>query len=154
VSRDPRLLAEEGYIEARGGASFYFAPDAVVLQNEHFLQTHCFRLRQQERDGAQLIGLAFEPAPGRHLPDVEGVLWLDRQTSELRFVEYTYTNLPYDLPRRMAPGGLVEFLPLPGGAWIVHRWQIDLATVLSEQRTTPLDRRTRNLLDRRREAGV
>ncbi len=153
VSRDPRILAEAGYIEIQDGGSSYFAPDAVVLQDEQFLQTHCFRLRRGERDGIALIGLAFEPAPGRHLPDVEGVLWLDRQTSELRLLEYTYTNLPYDLPARMTPGGVVEFLPLPGGAWVVHRWQIDLATSLSEERLTPLDRRPRRVVDRRREAG-
>jgi len=153
VSRSPRLLAAEGYVDVADSGTYYYAPDAVVLQDEQFLQTHCFRLRKQQRDGEDLLGLAFEPAPGRDLPDVEGVLWLDMRTSELRTLEYSYTNLQHDLRAGKPPGGNVEFLRLPGGAWFVHRWQIDFPTSFVEERVSSFDRERRRRVDRYRESG-
>jgi hypothetical protein len=59
----------------------------------------------------------------RRLPDIEGVLWLDRETAELRFLEYQYTNIPATLSSENI-GGRVEFEALPHGLWIVRRWWI------------------------------
>jgi hypothetical protein len=70
-----------------------------------------------------MIGLSFEPVPGRELTDITGVLWLDEASSELRSLEFRYTQLPYEI-RDDRIGGTVEFMPLPSGTWIVHRWQI------------------------------
>ncbi len=97
VSREPAELLKHGYVVTEGESFVYFAPDAEVLQDEGFLETHCFRLRRSDDQGDNLIGLAFEPAPSRDLPDVEGVLWLDRRSSELRSLEYRYTNMPREL---------------------------------------------------------
>ncbi|MEE9533899.1 MAG: carboxypeptidase regulatory-like domain-containing protein, partial [Acidimicrobiia bacterium] len=90
--------------------------------------THCFRVVRDARKHAGLIGLAFEPVRGRRLTDVKGALWIDEQSSELRFLEFSYTNLPYDLDDERI-GGTVEFMPLPSGEWIVHRWQIRMPSV-------------------------
>jgi hypothetical protein len=70
-----------------------------------------------------LVGLEFEPTAGRRLPEVHGVLWLDRASAELRRVEYRYVNGP---PGSESPevGGSVEFERLGGGPWIVRRWSI------------------------------
>jgi hypothetical protein len=70
-----------------------------------------------------LIGLAFEPARKRRVADVKGVLWLDAATAELRHLEFTYTNLPWDVPASRV-GGRVEFEQLASGVWIVRRWYV------------------------------
>ena len=130
VSADPEMLAREGYMtgDLRTGSTFY-APDAAILLSDRFLDSHCFRLQAPDGDRRDdLIGLAFEPL---HLTsdgnlghvDIRGVLWLDRTSAELRYMEYGYVNLPFEADTRHA-GGRLEFRPLPDGRWIVWRWYI------------------------------
>ena len=130
VSADPEVLARSGYVEgdmARG--STFFAPDATILLSDRFLDAHCFRIQAPDKGRRDdLIGLAFEPlrltsdSAGLHV-EVRGVLWLDRASAELRYLEYGYVNLPFDADANRA-GGRVEFRPLPDGRWIVWRWYI------------------------------
>ena len=134
VPRDPELLARDGYVtpEMDGGGTYY-APDASVLLSDAFLDAHCFRLQQPARGRRDdLIGLGFEPAsratktPMGHTgpyADVRGVLWLDRNTAELRYMDYGYTNLQLEVPTNHL-GGQMEFRPLPDGRWAVWRWYI------------------------------
>jgi hypothetical protein len=140
VSEDPVLLARDGYVTggymtgAVESGSVFYAPDADVLLSDLFLDTHCFRLQAPDHDRRDdLIGLAFEPvgqANDRRIGhvDVRGVLWLDRASAELRYMEYSYTNLPFDVSTRHA-GGQLEFRPLPDGRWIVWRWYIRMPTL-------------------------
>jgi len=121
-------LADSGYIreESSGAdvpATVYHAPDAHVLVAERFLDTHCFRVEDRDRASEGLIGLEFEPVQGRRLPDVRGTLWIDRRSSELRSLDYYYTELPRAVPRDRAGGRLI-FQRLPSGAWIVQSWWI------------------------------
>jgi hypothetical protein len=159
VSRDPGELLQTGYLRDTTEGVVYDAPDAQVLQDEGFLDTHCFRLRRPDDGRDDLIGLGFEPAPSRHLPDVEGVLWLDRESSELRSLEYRYVNLPRDLRADESGGGggggggVVEFMPLPSGAWIVDRWHIEIPTAFREERVNPLAREITRRVERFRETG-
>lgn len=128
VSAPAENLAEKGYIQVDDeGASFY-APDAEVLLSDTFLDGHCFRTTSGEGNRSGWIGLAFEPLRGRKLPDVSGVLWLDRSTAELRSLEYRYTGLVLE-EGMDSVGGHLEFEQLPGGAWIVPRWWIRMPTV-------------------------
>jgi hypothetical protein len=130
VSADPERLARDGYLAGeidRQGT--LFAPDAAILLSDRFLDTHCFRVQAPDR-GRQddLIGLAFEPVGltsdrERKRVEVRGVLWLDRGTAELRYLEYGYVNLPFDADADRA-GGRLEFRPFPDGRWIVWRWYI------------------------------
>ncbi len=117
-------LIQHGYVVGsdREGRTYY-APDAAVLLSDAFSNTHCFTPLGGVGANAGLVGLAFTPAPGRRLADVRGVLWVDRETAELRFIEYRYANLPAGLPEG-AVGGRVEFMRLESGAWIVLRWSI------------------------------
>ena len=117
------VLADRGYVVEEGRDRVYFAPDANVLLSDVFLDTHCFTARAGIGEDAGLVGLAFEPAPGRHLPDVEGVLWFDRTSAELRRLVFAYAKLPGDLPRGPL-GGRLEFMRLANGGWIVLRWWI------------------------------
>jgi protocatechuate 3,4-dioxygenase beta subunit len=120
-------LADRGYIvPGRSDTVDYYAPDATVLLSDVFLNTHCFTARGGAGEELGLIGLAFEPAPGRHRPDVRGVLWLDRRTAELRRLTFTYTNLTEHLPEGPL-GGAVEFMRLSTGGWIVQHWWIRMA---------------------------
>jgi hypothetical protein len=130
-------LAAHGFIVERGNEMWYYGPDAQVLLDEHFLDTHCFRLVRGQKDRDGLIGLAFEPTPDRSVPDVDGTLWLDLQSAELRLLEYRYTNLPYDLQDDRV-GGTVNFHQIPSGMWIVQRWQIRTPTITSREGFDPL----------------
>ncbi|MCH7717766.1 MAG: carboxypeptidase regulatory-like domain-containing protein [Gemmatimonadetes bacterium] len=153
VARAPIELLQNGYVSDEDGVVVYYAPDAEVLQDDGFLGTHCFRLRRGDDEEAALIGLGFEPVPSRKLPDVEGVLWLDRQSSELRSLEFRYVNLPRHLRADGPSGGTVEFMPLPSGAWIVHRWRIGIPTAFREERVNPLARELRRRADAFRYTG-
>ncbi len=117
-------LVHHGYVvgDDREGRTYY-APDAAVLLSDAFANTHCFTPLGGVGSNVGLVGLAFTPAPNRRLTDVRGVLWVDRETAELRFLEYRYANLPADLPEGRL-GGRVEFMRLETGAWIVLRWSI------------------------------
>jgi hypothetical protein len=123
-------LAERGYVVRDGGSFIYYAPDAEVLLSDAFLDTHCFSLARDERKRPGQLGLAFEPARGRRLADVRGVLWLDQATAELREVEYEYTRVDADPGRGsarrdgLAWGGKIEFGRAPEGEWYVRRWHI------------------------------
>jgi carboxypeptidase family protein len=132
VSRDPELLDRDGYMSgSMESGSMLYAPDAAILLSDRFLDSHCLRVEESRRhDRGDLIGLAFEPTHlsserGSHGPrvDVSGVLWLERSTAELRYLEYHYVNLPIEVPNEAA-GGLLEFRPLPDGRWIVWRWYV------------------------------
>jgi hypothetical protein len=120
VSLPPAALAQSGFVFPVGDSTNFAAPDASLLLSDEFVATHCFRAASGK---GPLVGLAFEPAPGRSLPDVAGTLWVDRASGELQFLEYGYTNVPGGLERAEL-GGRVEFRRLPGGAWIVGYWHI------------------------------
>jgi hypothetical protein len=125
IAADPAHLARSGYHDRTGSGSVFYAPDARVLLSEEFLGQHCFRAVRSPEDSA-LIGLGFEPAAGRDETDVSGTLWLDRESAELRYLEFEYTGLD----KRFRTGqekGRVDFVRLPGGDWIVGRWKVRVA---------------------------
>jgi hypothetical protein len=137
---EPDSLVARGYVVERSGGPWYYGPDAEVLFDDTFHSTHCFKGVRGEGAASHLIGLAFEPAPGRELPDVAGTLWVDETSSELRSIEYRYTELPFPI-RDTLLGGTVEFMRVPSGAWIVARWEIRIPLTV-EQRTRLVDRET------------
>ena len=121
-------LLREGFIFENTDGIWYNLPDAGVLQADSFLAVHCFRVVRDSIERPGQIGLAFEPMSDRGVPDVRGALWLDEETSELRLMDVGYTQLPQGLEDDRV-GGTVEFLMLPSGAWIVHRWQLRTPTI-------------------------
>lgn len=124
VSKDASVLADEGYVVPSENENFvWWAPDANVLLDPSFHRTHCFWAVRGEDERTGLIGLAFEPAPDRNLPDVEGTLWLDEASGELREMEFRFTDLPLRVSTDHL-GGHTTFLPMPSGAWILNSWQI------------------------------
>lgn len=120
-------LSRDGYIVPSGAGWTYSAPDAEGLLSPEFVRDHCFRPAVSDT-ARGLVGLAFEPAADRRLPDIAGVLWLDAATSELRRLEYTYTRLPLGV-RHEAVGGYVDFARRANGSWIVRTWAIRMPEI-------------------------
>lgn len=142
-------LEREGYVVAAAGDSLdYYGPDAEVLLGDVFVATHCFSARDGGPEHPGLVGLAFEPAPKRRLPDVAGVLWLERRTLELRFLDFSYTGL-----WTKELGGRVEFARLASGQWIVAYWW--LRTALPDTAQRHISRyRARNIVGYRESGGM
>lgn len=122
VSLPAHELSRNGYVrpDPEGGWE-YFGPDAAVLLSETFANDHCFYLTEHA-EHPRLLGLAFRPVRQRRVPDIDGVLWLDRETAELRHLEFRYVRLPWSEIESPHIGGRVEFERIPTGAWIVHHW--------------------------------
>jgi hypothetical protein len=119
-------LARDGYIRvADDGSMTYYGPDQAVLLSDVFQNSHCFRVEEGDEDGetAGLVGLAFEPME-RDVPDVEGTLWLDGESAQLRFLEYRYSRYPHRLDDTRNLGGRVDFQRRGDGRWFVREWAI------------------------------
>jgi hypothetical protein len=132
VSVDAEILARDGFLRDDGDGLRYAAPDASVLLSDAFLDTHCFRVASGRDGDEELVGLRFEPVPGRSLPEVEGILWLGARTGRLRSLEYAYVNLPWDIGEHRA-GGELFFEGLPNGTWIVHEWSIRMPRLVERR---------------------
>ncbi len=118
----PAELARYGYWrQTVGGQINYYGPDAQVLMSPEFLASHCFSLVRDDSAAAPRIGLTFRPSRG-NANDVEGVLWIDALSGELRDLEYAYTGLPPLRGRRAE--GQISFSRLPNGVWVDDRWLI------------------------------
>lgn len=116
-------LSRDGYVRREGDRLHFFGPDARVLLSETFRRDHCFRITEAGADREGRIGLAFRPVEGRDRADVAGTLWVDRESAELREVEFRYVDT--DLPattRRL--GGEVRFLTLPSGRQLIREWEL------------------------------
>lgn len=97
--------------------------DAYAILSDAFVEHHCFGLREGGRGKRGLVGLEFVPLANRVQPDVQGVLWIDRATAELRFVEYTYTGLRFRGPNERLSGRM-DFARLPSGIWVTESWRL------------------------------
>lgn len=118
-----RDLVLGGFVQEPPGHVAYYAPDADVLLSAPFVRRHCFRLARGANGQAGLLGLEFRALPESRLPDIEGVMWIDPSSAELRSLEFRYVNLAGPAAEEEL-GGRVEFDRLPSGAWIVRRWWI------------------------------
>lgn len=122
-------LATRGYMINDVAGAVYHAPDPEVLLSESFAETHCFHTEPAPDRSSGLVGVGFTPQRTRgDRVEIEGTLWIDRATSELRTLEYRYVGLP-DAADGANPGGRVEFLRLPDGPWMVSRWHIRMPII-------------------------
>lgn len=136
-----QALAREGYVVDTGeGERIAYGPGAKVLLSEEFIATHCFRVYPPESNDIQAaeegwVGLAFEPAPEpTDAVRLDGVLWLDPATGELRSIEFEYRQW---IPRREAwapwlhnSGGQIDYRVLKDGRWVIDQWFIRVLTRL------------------------
>ena len=116
----PAELARLGFVQSTllGEVNFH-GLDAGIIISPEFLGGHCFNLVRKDTLGTTLVGLAFRPLNERGRPDVQGLLWLDAESRELRTLEFTYTGLRLRGP---AAGGRLGFTRLPNGVLIDDRW--------------------------------
>lgn len=139
AAANPSDLAR-GYVKASAGSSIYYAPDARTLLSDEFASRHCFFVRDNGAPGREFIGLGFTPRPGISTPDVSGVLWVDRKTQALNYLEYTYQNVMSSIPLK-GVGGRIEFTQLPSGEWIIPSWYIRTPRVARVTRAVGYARR-------------
>ncbi|MGH7638201.1 MAG: carboxypeptidase-like regulatory domain-containing protein, partial [Gemmatimonadaceae bacterium] len=113
-------LSSVGYaVTEPTGATTYFAPDLSVLTSDQFLGEHCLRLVVEN----DRLGIAFEPTRSRrNLPEIEGTMWIDRPSKELRSLDFKYVNVTRH--EEELGGGHVEFTRLRDGEWLISTWTI------------------------------
>lgn len=122
ISMSADSLHRLGYLFESDGWLVYSAPDIDVLLSARFLEDHCFSIA--DRSDSATIGLTFEPtSERRRTPEIRGTVWLDRKSSELRRMEFSYTNVTRELTDREA-GGEMDFVRFKNGAWAISRWNI------------------------------
>lgn len=134
-SRPVEELLAGGWVAPDSGGYRYFGPDAHVLLSDEFLDTHCMRLRARDESHPDLVGLEFRPVRIQsRRTQIQGVLWLSRETGGLEWLEFSYLNLPgaAGKVRNDRIGGRVEFRSLPNGTWIVSKWHIRMPRVAEE----------------------
>jgi hypothetical protein len=123
-SASPDSLARVGYVHNEKDSTVFNAPDAEALLSDQFAAMHCFHLEPPPAAHPDWVGVGFAPPSDRErIVDIQGTFWLDRASAELRLLEYSYTNLRYEFAAANL-GGVVEFLRLPTGNWLVNRWEI------------------------------
>jgi hypothetical protein len=124
ASETARSLGTDGYIRQLSDGSFmFYGLDAKTLLSDDFLERHCFRVQQAGEEQAGLIGLGFAPLNRKGPPDIEGTLWVDRATAELRYLEFEYSKLPMNVSvNRELFGGRMDFQRLDNGDWVVRHW--------------------------------
>lgn len=123
-SLEAESLATEGFIQIRDTLEgpIYYGPDVAVFFSDAFLASHCFRLLPSPKGEVDLIGVGFEPLPGRKVADIEGVLWLHKRDGLSR-LEYRYSAMPKWVPKGKA-GGVLRFDRLDGGRPIITGWSL------------------------------
>ncbi|MCC6244379.1 MAG: carboxypeptidase regulatory-like domain-containing protein [Gemmatimonadaceae bacterium] len=128
ASRSIDDLRRNGYVVVgNDDSTAYLAPGLDMLVSDEFADDHAFALFNTENDST--IGLAFVPAqPDRRLVQLEGKLFLDRATTELRRLEFRYTNV-VEAVARAGAGGQMEFSRMRDGGWVIARWQIRMPSV-------------------------
>jgi hypothetical protein len=133
TSVPPEELASTGYLSRTPTGDRFQAPHEDVLLSDSFEATHCLRLLPWDATAATLR-IGFEPIEGRQVPDVRGIITLDRATLELRRVEFTYTGLTRAGTAGDA-GGEITFRRLPDASWITGSWL--LTQSIAEQYVAP-----------------
>ncbi|HEY2849791.1 MAG TPA: carboxypeptidase-like regulatory domain-containing protein [Gemmatimonadaceae bacterium] len=119
----PDVLGRSGYAFETPTEMTVIAPDLPILLSHDFLDGHCFAIHEASGRRPELVGLDFKPtARGRYV-DIRGTFWIDRQSSEVRYLDYYYDGFPFSMSDTLA-GGRVKFTRLPTGSWILSSWWI------------------------------
>ena len=117
-------LVKAGFWRAQDSDTLaFYGPDANALLSDAFQSDHCFELVSGNGLNKGMHGLQFRPRRNRPKGGIDGTIWIDAGTFELRSVEFRYTNL-ITIPRNSNLGGEVHFLRHESGAWVARRWFI------------------------------
>lgn len=90
------ILAARGYVRGPVGVAVpNDVPNPEAVLSDAFLGSHCFGVEAGPSGHSDWVGLSFRPATDiDSLTDVAGTLWLDRETSTLRRLDFEYRNFP------------------------------------------------------------
>lgn len=115
-------LLDFGFVrmDTADSAVSWFGPDMGTILDDRFQQEYCFMEASEERKG--LHGVRFRPVSVPRTSGVDGVLWADAATGELRELQFTYVFSPFR--QQMDGQGSLEFTRLATGHWIVSRWHL------------------------------
>lgn len=123
-SLPPDSIANAGYVIESESDVAYYAPDAEVLLSGRFADSHCFGVQSPPSAHPEWIGLSFKPSKDRlGVKEIGGTFWFDRESLELRQLDYRYTNVPTAY-LAAGVGGAISFRLMPFGAWIISAWEI------------------------------
>lgn len=139
-------LEAGGFFATVGGERVFRAPEPALLASPWFTSTHCFTAQPL---GDSVLRLAFRPARERRgLVDLEGAYLLDARSLALRRVEFTYQGMREE-ERAADAGGVLEFLQLINGDWLVTRWhyRFPLLGYRTSDGATTLVRTSMTLID-------
>jgi hypothetical protein len=118
-------LFERGFVRrnAPDTSVIYYGPDARVLADERFVSAYCFRTSPAADSAPGFVAVEFTPVARLRTTDIEGTLWFDEASLELKRIDFDYVRLPAGHNVK-GPGGYVEFVKLPNGQWIASGWMI------------------------------
>lgn len=116
-------FAVRGYMSEDSSGRTFNAPDADVLLDPSFADTHCFGVRSDAAHQQQ-VGLSFRPEKDDdEIVDVTGTLWMDTERPALRSLEFAYTSLePAAIDAHS--GGIISFREMRPGVVFIDRWSI------------------------------
>jgi hypothetical protein len=127
------LLARTGYVVEIADSIEYYGPDAPLLMSPQFLSAHCFStVERKPLFGAREIGLRFTPVNGHLRADISGTMWLDRETSMLRRIEFAFDVPSWPSGVETATGE-VQYDRTSSGQWYVNRWEMRMPVLSINQ---------------------
>lgn len=123
TSVKPEVLRRSGFALETATEMTVIAPDLPVLLSRDFLDAHCFAIHASSTARQDLVGLDFAPVSRGRYVDIRGTFWLDRESGDLRYLNYYYAGFPFSMNDTLA-GGRVGFTHLATGSWVMSSWSI------------------------------
>jgi hypothetical protein len=90
-------LLKHGYVRRRDdGKQIFDMPSAEAFLSDGFIESHCFSI-EKNSEHPDWVGLGFRPRrTPKGITDIKGVLWMERESAELRRLEFDYVNVTLD----------------------------------------------------------
>lgn len=111
-----------GYVIETPEGVNYYVPAVASFRSPGFLNRRCLAFEPAPPGFPDFIGVHFWAVGYRvGVSEVEGTVWFDHRTLELRAMTYAYTGLPPAFAAAQS-GGALRFRTLPTGHWIVDQW--------------------------------
>jgi hypothetical protein len=82
-------LAKVGYWRTQDADTMvFYGPDAEALLSDAFQSGHWFEFVQGSGTRRGFLGITFRPRRVRNMGGINGTIWIDASSFELRFVEF------------------------------------------------------------------
>jgi len=111
----------------QGQPTTYRVPDAAFFADTRFATDHCLTLTVDSAR-PRLVGVSFKPSRFRRVTQLSGTFWMDRESADLRRIEFRYEGLD-PVTESAKPGGWIDFTRLPNGLIFASRWSFRMPRV-------------------------